>query len=146
MPGHSTLIELIPDKRIGVAVTANRDGVRLDRIAETALESLTELAGVDPEPAAGGAMPSVAQLRALGGVYAGRFPLELRMRGDSLVLERFGSELTVRPLGGDRYSVQAEGAPRPDVFRIAPPAPGRPPYIQMFLWSFPRVRAARPTS
>jgi hypothetical protein len=146
MPGHSTLIELIPDKRIGVAVTANRDGIRLDRIAETALESLTELPGGDREPTGDGAVPSVAELRALEGVYEGRFPLELRMRGDSLMLSRFGSELTVRPLGGERYAVQAPGAPRADVFRIAPPAAGRPPYIQMFLWSFPRARKARPTN
>jgi CubicO group peptidase (beta-lactamase class C family) len=144
MPGHSTLLELVPEKRLGVAVTANRDGIRLDRIAETALESLTQLPGGDEKPVGGGVAPSIAELRLLEGTYEGRFPLELRMRGDSLVLKRFGAELTVRPLGGDRYAVQNPGAPRPDVFRIAPPASGRPPYIQMFLWSFPRTRAARP--
>lgn len=140
MPGHSTLIEFLPDQHVGIVVMANRDGVRLDRIAETALETLAILPGEPSAAVPASVNASDALLRSLEGVYVARFPLELRFRDDHLILKRFGAELVVTPLGGDRYSVQPNGAPRADVFRIVPAAGNRPAFIQMFLWAFPRVR------
>lgn len=140
MPGHSTLLEFLPDQRIGVVVLANRDAVRLDRIAETALETLAVLPG-EEDPALGSVVSSnEALLRSLDGVYVARFPIELRFRDGHLVLKRFGVDLIVTPLGGERYSVQPNGASVADVFRIVPAAANRPAYIQMFLWAFPRIR------
>ncbi|MEP7346658.1 MAG: serine hydrolase domain-containing protein [Gemmatimonadaceae bacterium] len=143
MPGYSTLVEFLPDQRIGIVVLANRDGVRLDRIAETALETLTVLPGEQSPVTASGESPKETLLRSLEGVYVSRFPLELRFRDGHLVLKRFGVELVVTPLGENRYSVQPNvgAGARADVFRIVPAAGNRPAYIQMFLWAFPRVRA-----
>ncbi len=140
MPGYSTLVQFLPDQRIGIVVLANRDGVRLDRIAETALETLTPLPGEQPVGPVSDGSPKEALLRSLEGVYVARFPLELRFRDGHLVLKRFGTDLVVTPLGNDRYSVQPNGAPSADVFRIVPAVGNRPGYIQMFLWAFPRTR------
>lgn len=139
MPGYSTLIEFLPDQRIGVVVTANRDGIRLDKIAETALETLVALPG-ESETRAQGASPGATAPPGLEGTYVARFPLELHYRDGRLLLRRFGNELPVTPLGGTRFSVQAAGAPAPDVFRIVPATSRHPAYIQMFLWAFPRVQ------
>ena len=45
MSGYSTLFEYLPAQRVGIVVLANRDGIRLDRIAEAALETLIVLPG-----------------------------------------------------------------------------------------------------
>lgn len=140
MPGHSSLIEFLPDHGLGVAIVANRVGIRLDRIAETALETLATLPG-DSAHAEPREIPMAdSVLATLTGTYLGRFPLELRLLGAQLLLRRFGSELPVLSLGGNRYAVQGPNGAGTDVFRIIPPAGARPAYIQMFLWAFPRVR------
>ena len=71
----------------------------------------------------------------------GRFPVELRWRDNSLQLLRFGTALTVRSIGGDRYRARAPGASTADDVIITPPMRGgREPYIQMYLWAFVRTR------
>ena len=140
MSGYSTLFEFLPAQRLGIVVLANRDGIRLDRIAETALETLAVLPGDDEAEPLPAMSSNEGLLRSFEGVYVARFPLELHFRDGHLVLKRFGVDLIITPLGGERYSVQPNDASRPDVFRIVPAAGKRPAYIQMFLWAFPRVR------
>ena len=143
MPGFSTLMRLIPSQRVGVIVIANRDEVRLDRVAEAALEDALRPLGVRfvaampmratlPQPAAG------VRLADYVGTYTNRFSFELRLTNGALVLRRFGAELPVVPLGSHTFAVQAPGAPIVERFSVIPPASGRPAYAQMFLWTFPR--------
>lgn len=144
MPGFSALLRLIPSQHVGVVIIGNRDEVRLDRVAEAALEDALRPLGVPFTPPA----PAVARLPApvpgvkladYVGTYANRFSFELRLEGGSLVLHRFGAKLPVVPLGDNMFAVQAPGAPTIDRFSVVPASGDRPAYGQMFLWTFPRV-------
>jgi CubicO group peptidase (beta-lactamase class C family) len=145
--GYSAIWRVIPERRLGVAVLTNRDAVRLEPIVEAVLTDAARASGRELGPAFPRSRVAITRRRlpddslaALAGVYEARFPLELRWRDGSLWLTRFGATLQVRPLGDDRYAVQANDAAPFDVFRIIPGRGQWPPYIQMFLWSFVRVR------
>jgi len=144
MPGFSTLVRMIPSRRVGVVIIGNRDEVRLDRVAEAALEDALRPLGVPfsaPAPTAAhlpAPIPGV-KLTDYVGTYANRFAFELRLKGQGLVLRRFGAELSVVPLGDNMFAVQAPGAPTVDRFQVVPANGETPAYAQMFLWTFPRV-------
>ena len=144
LPGYSSLVRLLPVHRVGVIVLANKDLVRLDRIAEEALADAVRPLGVvftpmpptDPDPPT---VLSPAELRRYQGRYENRWPIELRERGGVLYLRRFDIELPVTPLGAGRFTARAPGASQADVLTVVPPQRGRPGYVQMFMWAFPRV-------
>ena len=144
MPGFSTLVRMIPARHVGVVIIANRDEVRMDRVAEAALEDALRPLGVPfaasptvaarlPQPAAG------VRLADYVGTYANRFSFELRLKDDGLVLRRFGAELPVVPLGDDTFAVQTPGSPTVDRFSVVPARGTTPAFGQMFLWTFPRT-------
>ena len=143
MPGFSTLVRLIPAKRVGVVIIANRDEVRLDRIAEAALEdamkslgapfvAATAIAARLPE-----SVPGV-KLDEYVGTYSNRFSFTLTLESGGLKLERFGAKLPVVPLGHNMFATQSPGAPTVERFSVVPASGDRPAYAQMFLWTFPR--------
>ena len=144
MPGFSTLMRLIPSQRVGVVVIANRDEVRLDRVAEAALEAVLRSRGVRFEALAPVAttlptpVPGV-RLADYVGTYSNRFSFSLAIENGGLVLNRFGAKLPAVPLGGNMFATQAPGSRTLDRFMVVPAADGRRAYAQMFLWTFPRV-------
>ena len=144
LPGFSTLLRMIPSRRVGVVIIANRDEVRLDRVAEAALEDVlrsmdvpfvasTPMAARLPTPAVG------VRLADYVGTYTNRFSFELRLKDGALVLRRFGTELPVVPLGDNMFAVQTPGASMMDRFSVVSSSGTRPAYGQMFLWTFPRT-------
>jgi len=143
MPGHSTLVRMLPAQRVGVVVLANRDEVRLDRVAVAALEDAMRAAGVAfAAPTAPGRLPTPATgvpLDDYAGTYANRFSFTLTVESGSLVLERFGAKLPVVPLGNNMFAVQPRGGTASERFSVVPAAPGRAAYAEMLLWTFPRV-------
>ena len=148
MPGFSTLVRMIPSEHVGVVIIANRDEVRLDRVAESALEDALRPAGVPfavTTPVAVRLTDAARYVKLADyvGTYANRFSFELAMKDGSLVLRRFGTELPVVPLGGNLFAVQPPGAPTVERFRVMPAAGSRPAYAEMFLWTFPKVRMSR---
>jgi CubicO group peptidase (beta-lactamase class C family) len=143
MPGFSTLVRMIPSQRVGVVVIANRDEVRLDRIAEAALEDVLRSRDVKFEapPPITATLPAPAvgvRLADYVGTYSNRFSFELKLENGSLVLNRFGAKLPVVPLGGNIFGTQSPGSRTVDRFMVVPAAAGRRAYAQMFLWTFPR--------
>ncbi len=145
--GYSAIWRVIPGRRIGVAVLTNRDAVRLEPIVEAVLADAARANGRELGPPFPRFRTVITRdrlpddsLAALAGVYEARFPLELRWREGSLWLTRFGTTLQVRPLGGDRYAAMPSGQGNPEFFQIHQARGKWPPYIQMFLWSFVRVR------
>ena len=164
--GFSAFWAAIPASTVAVAVLTNRDGVRLESIADAALSVAIGARAAaarrgakairQPRNGAGlkgrrreaaitsnsaeGTPVSRTQGRALEGTYEGRFPLELRWKEGALHLIRFGTSLKVTSLGGDRYRVQAPDEPLAEDFTIVPSRDGWPPYIQMYLWAFIRTR------
>ncbi|HEX8317869.1 serine hydrolase domain-containing protein [Longimicrobium sp.] len=137
MPGFTAIFRVIPERRVGVVILGNRE-VRLDALAEAALSAAFREPLRSPATDVAAVAMSREELARYAGRYTGRFPLVLRMGNGGLLLERFGATLSVTPLGGGRFAVQAPGAPRPDVFTVVLPRDGRPGYLQMFLWAFPR--------
>jgi hypothetical protein len=144
VPGFSTLARMIPAHRVGVVIIANRDEVRLDRVAEAALEDALRPLGVSFEALATAAAklpPPASGVRLVdyAGTYTNRFSFELRLEKGGLVLHRFGAELPVVPLGHDLFAVQAPGSPTVDRFSVVPAKGRTPAFAQMFLWTFPRT-------
>jgi CubicO group peptidase (beta-lactamase class C family) len=144
MPGFSTLLRLIPERRVGVVIIANRDEVRMDRVAEAALEDALRPLGIPfVAPAAVAArLPAPApgvRLVDYVGTYTNRFSFELQLKNGGLILRRFGAELPVVPLGNNTFAVQAPGSPTVDRFSVVPATGATPAFGQMFLWTFPRV-------
>ena len=144
MPGFSTLMRMIPSQRVGVVVIANRDEVRLDRVAEAALEDVLRWRGVRfeaPDAVAATLPPPAVGVRLADyvGTYSNRFSFELKLENGGLVLNRFGAKLPVVPLGANIFATQVPGSRTVDRFMVVPAAPGRRAYAQMFLWTFPRA-------
>ncbi len=152
--GFSALWRMLPRSRIGVAVLVNRDAVRLDALADSALATVAARGPAAPPErvdrarradrggtgagGSGAAALTREAARALEGRYEARFPIELRWSDGALRLTRFGTTHPVVPLGGDRYQVQAPGASSPEVFTIHPASAHHPAYVQMALWAFVR--------
>ena len=144
MPGHSTLVRMLPTQRIGVIVLANRDEVRLDRVAVAALQDATRAAGVAfeaPKVPPTKLLPAATGVRLddYVGTYSNRLSFKLTVENGSLVLERFGAKLPVVPLGNNMFAVQPRSAPVAERFSVRPASAGRPAYAEMLLWTFPRV-------
>lgn len=144
LTGFSTLMRMIPSRRVGVVVIANRDEVRLDRVAEAALDDVMRSLGAPFAASAPAAVRLPPPARAVKledyvGTYRSRFSFELVLRNGGLVLERFGARLPVVPLGNDLFAVQAPGSQTVDRFSVTPATGDTPAYAQMFLWTFPRT-------
>ncbi|HEX2077296.1 MAG TPA: serine hydrolase domain-containing protein [Longimicrobium sp.] len=145
--GYSAVMRFLPVERVGVVVIGNRDGVRMDRIAEAAIADALRASGIDldgpaqPEPGPAVAL-SRAEMARYTGRYAGRFTAQVVARDGGLVLRRLNQELPLVPLGNHRFTVQSPGAPRRDVLVIIPPEGDRIGYMQMWLWTLPRVADA----
>lgn len=138
------MMRMIPSKRVGVVIIANRDEVRLDRVAEAALEDAMKSLGAPFVAAAATAarLPTAAtgvNLADYVGTYANRFSFTLTLDNGGLMLERFGAKLPVVPLGNNMLATQAPGAPVVERFSVVPASGDRPAYAQMFLWTFPRL-------
>lgn len=135
LPGYGAEIRLFPERRVGVIVLVNREGVRLNKTFDKAFDLL-----VGPKtPPETGAKPELpmteAERAAVTGSYENRWPMDVFVRDGRLFLRRFGAELPVTRIGQNRYSVTPEGG-RPQEFLIVPAENGRPGYMQMFIWVF----------
>jgi CubicO group peptidase (beta-lactamase class C family) len=141
MTGFSALVRMVPEHRFGLIVLANRSGVRLPRTTDEAMRLFLPVSPSAP-PAERPAMPMSAEERArYAGVYTGRWPLELFEKEGRLFLRRFGQEMEVMKTGDRRFAVRPAGADRPQEFVLGPDGPdGRPLYLHMALWAFPRAQ------
>ena len=145
-PGFSAMIRMVPARNAAVVVLVNRDGVRLERVIDTALAVLVTTSVPTAAASASSATRDTASLptgademRRVAGTYANRWPVELAVVGDRLVLRRFGAELPVRRISRDRFSAAVPGTTRTEELVIGPPgADGRPLWLHMFLWAFAR--------
>ena len=135
LPGYGAEIRLFPEKRVGVIVLVNREGVRLNKTFDKAFDLF-----VGPTtPAETRTAPELpmteAERAAVVGKYENRWPMDVFVRDNRLFLRRFGAELPVTRIGENRYSVTPDGG-RPQEFLIVPAKDGKPGYMQMFIWVF----------
>lgn len=134
LPGYGAEIRLFPEKRVGVIVLVNREGVRLNKTFDKAFDLFAGPATpteIRPAPE----LPvTEAERAAIVGKYDNRWPMEVFVRDNRLFLRRFGAELPITRIGENRYSVTDGG--RPQEFLIVPAKNGNPGYMQMFIWVF----------
>ncbi|HEY3128932.1 MAG TPA: serine hydrolase domain-containing protein [Acidobacteriota bacterium] len=142
MTGFSAVVEVVPQHHVGIILMANRDGVRLPRTAEKALELLSPL---QPEAKAVPKLVlpmSASEMSSFAGTYTNRWSVELIAKDGKLFLQQFGAEFRVTRIGDRRFSVQPSEASEPQQFVLGPDVDGEPEYLHMFLWAFKRVGRA----
>jgi CubicO group peptidase (beta-lactamase class C family) len=140
MPGAGSIIRILPERRVGVVVAANRE-VRLDTLVAAALQAaLPDL----PRGAPPSARPktvlatTAAERAAIVGTYENRWPVEILSRGDLLFVKQFGREAPLFRVDSTDYSTAPARGLRSDELRIVPPRDGRPGYLHTLLWVFGR--------
>jgi CubicO group peptidase (beta-lactamase class C family) len=142
MTGFSALVRMVPEHRFGLVALANHSDVRLERTAEAAMRLLLPVGPETVPEERPAILMSAAERAGYAGTYTARWPMELFEKDGKLFLRRFGQELEVAKIGDRRFRVQLPGAPRPQEFVLGPAgADGKPLYLHMFLWAFPRVGA-----
>lgn len=98
--GYGSTIRIVPSRRFGVVVLANRSGVTLPRTVDAAAEVALKLppASAEPSPAV---LPTAAAERArLAGTYSqGPRQMTVELKGDVLILRQLGRELPMQKLG-----------------------------------------------
>jgi CubicO group peptidase (beta-lactamase class C family) len=98
--GYGSTIRMVPSRRVGVVVLANRTGVGMTRTAEAAIEAVLKLA---PEPTSPTQMPMPTSAADLAR-FTGEYSQGLRR----ITIEAKGSELMIR-LEGDERVLQKTG-------------------------------------
>jgi CubicO group peptidase (beta-lactamase class C family) len=137
MNGYSAQIVLVPDRRLGLVLLMNGDGVVFTPVIDVALETLAGLHPVAtaPDPGVGDPVPEKEAIR-LAGRYLNRWPLELFREEGALRLRWGGAVREVRRLARARYV--ARGASGPAIELRAGRAADGTPFLRQFLWAFGR--------
>ena len=130
--GYGSFIRIIPEKRIGIVVLANRQGQQLPKTVEKATELLVQL-----EPKKSPLPPETkemipSEMSEYVGVYNnGGDPVEIFIRDGRLFLRTGKSELQLSKIGERRFMMQEPGATAPDQLVMLPDKSGRIAYIQV---------------
>ncbi|MFN2398892.1 MAG: serine hydrolase domain-containing protein [Gemmatimonadaceae bacterium] len=138
MSGFSAIMRVVPGKKLAVIVLGNRDGVRMDRVVEAALDALLGGKASPPSPQvpkAAMAMGATDMARYVGS-YSNRWKMEVFMKDGRLHLRRFDQEHPISWIGGRRFSVSPPGSPRREEFVMVPDSQDGRGYLHMFLWAF----------
>ena len=106
--GYGSVIRMVPSRRFGVVVLANRSGVTLARTADKATEVVLKL----PPPPAGpkpAVMPTTAAERArfVGTYSQGPRQMTIALKDDGLVLQQAGRESPLQKVGDLQFSAGA---------------------------------------
>lgn len=136
--GFSAVIRLVPQRHFALVVLANADGVRFTRTIEAAMDLLAPAPPPAP-PHDALPVPFEERVRYIG-TYRNRFALEIAINKEALVLRRFGIELEMIKVGDGLFNLKGpDGKIQPERLAVHVGPDGRADYVQMFLWSFPRV-------
>ena len=114
--GFTSLFRLAPDHGFGVIILANKDGAAFEKTADRAMELLLPLEpSAEPEQDDEPIALSQAELKRYAGVYAqmAEEALEVRIDDGQLVLVLPGGELSLTPLGDDRFTLFGLGMSAP---------------------------------
>ncbi|HKV12105.1 MAG TPA: serine hydrolase domain-containing protein [Thermoanaerobaculia bacterium] len=134
LPGYGAEIRLFPEKRVGVIVLVNREGVRLNKTFDKAFDLFAGPSTPRESQTASELPMTEAERAAIVGKYENRWPMDVFVRDNRLFLRRFGAELPITRVGENRYSVTDGG--RLQEFLIVPAKGGNSGYMQMFIWVF----------
>ena len=125
--GFSSLFRLAPDYGFGVIILANKDGAAFEKTADRAMELLLPLEpSAEPEEDDEPIALSQAELKRYAGVYAqmAEEALEVRIDDGQLVLVLPGGELSLTPLGDDRFTLFGPGMSAQPTWNLLPDRTG----------------------
>jgi CubicO group peptidase (beta-lactamase class C family) len=98
--GYGSIIRMVPSRRFGVVVLANRSGVGLSRTADAAMEAALKPAPATTPPARPAAPTNAADRARFAGVYAqGPRQITVFAKGDALMVRQGGREFAVQRTG-----------------------------------------------
>jgi CubicO group peptidase (beta-lactamase class C family) len=130
--GYGSFIRIIPDKRIGIVVLANRQGQQLPKTVEKATELLVQLEAKQNAVLPETKEMSLSEMAEYAGVFNnGGDPVEIFIRDRRLFLRAGQSERQLFKIGDRRLMMQETGASAPDQLVMLPDKTGRIAYVQV---------------
>ncbi|MBX3173695.1 MAG: beta-lactamase family protein [Gemmatimonadaceae bacterium] len=137
--GFDALLTMFPDKRLAVVVLDNRGGNPMPAIsAQFAKEFGGVPFTVPSDSLPPGRKPTAAEARAMAGVYAmGRTQLELKVEGDSVILQQGIARLPVLMLSENSFFIKPPMGDRQTLWLIPGPD-GRIAYLSASLRALAR--------
>jgi CubicO group peptidase (beta-lactamase class C family) len=105
--GYGSIIRMVPSRRFGVVVLANRSGVTLTRTADAATETVLKLPPAPAAPNRPVVTTSAAGRARLAGIYSqGARQMAIAQKGDDLIVQQAGSELLLQKTGDLAFTAQ----------------------------------------
>ncbi len=116
--GYGSFIRMVPSRRFGVVVLANRTGVSLTRTVDAATEAVLKLPSAPPAPSRAPTPTSADDRARLPGTYSqGQRQIAVAVKADGLVLQQVGREQPMQKVGdleftagGTRYVFVADAS------------------------------------
>lgn len=145
MPGFLGMLRMVPRHRFAVIVLTNKDGGRLKKTMEKAMELLLPLPP-KTEPKSKPALSlSEAEIQRYIGEYAqpNRWTASVFSKDGKLWLKQFGSEAPLTSIGEHRFSFQLPNEPRGEEIVFGLGADGAPLYLHQFVWAFKKAPSNR---
>jgi CubicO group peptidase (beta-lactamase class C family) len=103
--GYGSVIRMVPSRRFGVVVLANRSGVSLTRTATAAIETALKLPPAPGTPARTVMPTSAAERARLVGTYSqGSRQITIAEKGDALILRQGTNESPLEKVGDLEFS------------------------------------------
>ncbi len=132
--GFGSMLTMAPDKKVGVAVVANRSNAMLGKVAQKALEMTVKYG---PEEAEAPASSSGPNLSESAGTYAGGpIRVVLSAKGDTVDVTMDGKTYPVKSLGGGRFVAQGPVG----YFVLVPGPDGKTRYMHTNLRALRRLK------
>jgi len=128
--GYGSLIWMVPDRRFGVIILANRTGASLSKTAEKAMEIMLPLAPKPPDEAERDLPLSAADKADWPGTYAHASQrAEIVLKGETLFLRRGANDLPIRKTGENRFTASTPGTPRGQQYVVVRGKDGKTLYL-----------------
>jgi CubicO group peptidase (beta-lactamase class C family) len=106
--GYGSIVRMIPSRRFGVAVLANRTGVSLTRTANAAIESALKLAPAPVAPRRPPIATTAAERGRIAGTYSqGTRRVTVEAKGDALLLGQGARETPLQKVGELEFTAGA---------------------------------------
>ena len=98
--GYGSVIRMVPSRRFGVVVLANRSGVTLTRTADAATEAVLKLPPAPAAPTRPVLTTTAAERARFTGIYSqGARQMAIAQKGDDLIVQQAGSEQLLQKIG-----------------------------------------------
>jgi CubicO group peptidase (beta-lactamase class C family) len=103
--GYGSIIRMVPSRRFGVVVLANRSGVEMSRTAEAAMEAALKPAPAPTAPARTAKPTSAADPSRFVGVYSqGSRQMTVEAKGDHLIVRQEARETALQSAGDVEFT------------------------------------------